>query len=107
MWDPAVYPDPLTYDGYRFLRLRQDGGKTASAAALVSTSPEHAAFGMGKHICPGRFFAANEVKIALARILLDYDVRLAKDRDPKIVELGFEMLSDLSAKLEVRRRVDL
>ncbi|KAL2009416.1 hypothetical protein VTN00DRAFT_5223 [Thermoascus crustaceus] len=106
MWDPAVYPDALTHDGYRFLRLRQDGGKTASAAALVSTSPEHAAFGMGKHICPGRFFAANEVKIALARILLDYDVRIAKDCNPKIVEIGFEMLSDPSAKLEVRRRVD-
>ena len=73
MWDPAIYPNPLSYDAYRFLRLRKSGN---AAAALASTSPEHIAFGIGKPICPGRFFASNEVKIALAKILLTYDVRI-------------------------------
>ncbi|KAK2787737.1 hypothetical protein FQN53_004760 [Emmonsiellopsis sp. PD_33] len=102
MWDPSIYPNPSTYDGYRFLRLRQSGNATA---ALVSTTPEHIAFGIGKPVCPGRFFASNEVKIALARILLSYDVRIPEGSDrPKVVEMGFEMLSDLGAKVEIRRR---
>ncbi|KAJ5659892.1 cytochrome P450 [Penicillium longicatenatum] len=101
MWDPAIYPDPFVYDGHRFLRLRESGN---TGAALASSSPEHIAFGIGKPICPGRFFASNEVKIALAKILLTYDVRLPKGFKPKVVEMGFEMLSDLGAKLEIRKR---
>lgn len=101
MWDAEIYPDPLTYDPYRFLRLRESGN---SAIALASTSPEHIAFGIGKPICPGRFFASNEIKIALAKILLSYDVRLAGKVKPKVLELGFEMLSDPEARLEVRKR---
>ncbi|KOS44158.1 hypothetical protein ACN38_g4890 [Penicillium nordicum] len=101
MWDPAIYPDPFSYDAYRFLRLRKSGN---TAAALASTSPEHIAFGIGKPICPGRFFASNEVKIALAKILLTYDVRIPEGTTPKIMEVGFEMLSDPDAKLEVRKR---
>jgi cytochrome P450 len=104
MWDPAIYPDPSIYDGYRFLRLRESGN---TGAALASSSPEHIAFGIGKPICPGRFFASNEVKIALAKILLTYDVRLPEGIKPKVVEMGFEMLSDLGAKLEIRKRPGL
>ncbi|KAG5218141.1 putative O-methylsterigmatocystin oxidoreductase [Trichophyton interdigitale] len=101
MWDPKIYPNPTAYDGYRFLRLRQAGN---GAAALVSTSHDHIAFGLGKPICPGRFFAANELKVALANILLNYDVEIAGERKPKIVEMGFEMLCDPEAKLMVKRR---
>lgn len=101
MWDATIYPDPLTYDAYRFLRLRESG---KSATALASTSPAHIAFGIGKPICPGRFFATNEMKIALAKILLSYEVRLAGNVKPKVLEMGFEMLSDPEARLEVRKR---
>lgn len=104
MWDAAIYPDPFTYDPYRFLRLRESGLATA---ALASTSPEHIAFGIGKPICPGRFFASNEVKIALAKILLTYDVRIPQGVKPKVVEMGFEMLSDPNARLEIRKRPDV
>jgi cytochrome P450 len=101
MWDAAIYPDPFKYDPYRFLRLREAGSATA---ALASTSPEHIAFGIGKPICPGRFFASNEVKIALAMILLTYDVRIPRGMKPKVVEMGFEMLSDPDARLEIRKQ---
>ncbi|KAK2868056.1 hypothetical protein FQN49_003207 [Arthroderma sp. PD_2] len=101
MWDPEIYPNPNVYDGYRFLRLRKSGNGTA---ALVSTSKDHIAFGIGKPICPGRFFAANELKVALANILMNYEVKIAGEREPKIVEIGFEMLSDPEAKLMVKRR---
>ncbi|KAJ5505176.1 Cytochrome P450 [Penicillium fimorum] len=101
MWNPAIYPNPSSYDAYRFLRLRESGN---TAAALASTSLEHITFGIGKPICPGRFFATNEVKIAVAKILLTYDVRIPDGMTPKIIEIGFEMLSDPGAKLEIRKR---
>ena len=29
----------------------------------------------GRHTCPGRFFAVNEIKMMLAHVILTYDVR--------------------------------
>jgi cytochrome P450 len=46
-------------------------------------------FGYGRHACPGRFFAANEIKLILARIVLQYDLRMpggATERYAKIIQ---------------------
>lgn len=103
MWDPTVYPDPMTFDPYRFLKLRETPGHETSAQ-LVSPSVEHMAFGYGKHACPGRFFAANEVKIALCHILLKYDFRLAEGCIPKVRKIGLGLNADPFATVSIRRR---
>lgn len=41
----------------------REQAETETEALLVTTSPNHLAFGHGKHACPGRFFAATEIKI--------------------------------------------
>jgi len=99
-----VYEDPTKFDGYRFLKLQGKGGKWKSAASVVSTSPDHFVFGMGKFICPGRFLAAAEVKTALAVILREYDVRLHPDYKPTVMRHGFEVLVDPAVRLQVRKR---
>lgn len=103
MWDPEIYPNPDTFDPYRFLRLRETPGSETSAQ-LVSVSPQHLGFGLGKHACPGRFFAANEIKIALVHILLKYDFRLAGGSFPEHVKMGGDLTADPFAKIEIRRR---
>ncbi|KLJ11186.1 hypothetical protein EMPG_13523 [Blastomyces silverae] len=103
MWDPNIYPNPTTYDPYRFLKLRETPGHETSAQ-LVSPSPEHLGFGFGKHACPGRFFAANEVKIALCHILLKYDIKLAEGYEPRILPNGLSLNSDHMARISIRRR---
>ena len=70
--DPKVYPDPIKFDPFRFVRLRQQPGQENNYQ-FVATTPEHMVFGHGQHACPGRFFASNEVKIALCQMLLKYD----------------------------------
>ncbi|KAK3321311.1 putative cytochrome P450 monooxygenase [Cercophora scortea] len=104
MWDPKVHADPATWDGYRFLRMRETPGHEHQAQ-LVSTGPEHLAFGHGQHACPGRFFAANEVKIALVQLLLKYDFRLpAEGPEPQARAFGFSYSTDPFAKMEYRGR---
>ncbi|PLB49717.1 cytochrome P450 [Aspergillus steynii IBT 23096] len=103
MWDPEIYPNPGTFDAYRFLRLRETPGNENSSQ-LVSVSPEHFGFGLGKHACPGRFFAANEIKIALCHILLKYDFRLEEGSQPEIMKMGSEISADHFARLQIRRR---
>lgn len=102
MWDSSVYPEGDKFDGYRFLSLRQIPGKETSSQ-LVATSPEHMGFGHGKHACPGRFFAANEMKIALCHMLLKYDFK-AVDECPPVLKRGVSLLANPTGKVAIRRR---
>ncbi|KAI8239423.1 Cytochrome P450 monooxygenase eqxH [Colletotrichum sp. SAR 10_99] len=103
MWDNEWYDNPEQYDGYRFLRMRNTDEE--KHAHLVSASPKHTGFGYGQHACPGRFFAANELKIALAHLLLKYDWKLADEtRDPTPVPFGMALLPDPNVNFLIRRR---
>lgn len=42
--------------------------------SLVTTSPTFLAFSHGPNACPGRFFAANQMKLTLAHIALHYEI---------------------------------
>ncbi|CAF3447089.1 unnamed protein product [Fusarium graminearum] len=102
--NPEVYENPDTFDAYRYAKLRAQGGKWTYASSATSTSEDHFVFGIGKPICPGRFFAVAEVKTAIATILLDYDLRLAEGYTPKLMPFGFELFADPGVQLEVKRR---
>ncbi|KAF8491191.1 cytochrome P450 [Russula emetica] len=80
--DEANYHDPDSFDGFRFAKLREsEGDKTTSRHQTVSTSSEHLAFGLGRHTCPGRFFAVNEIKALLAYIVVTYDIKLEEGKE--------------------------
>lgn len=81
--DPELYPSPEVYNPYRFYDLRTNpatpdpiGYRSREQYQFVSCTKENAAFGFGKHACPGRFFAANEIKLIMARVLLQYDIKM-------------------------------
>lgn len=103
MWDSAVHSEPEKWDPYRFLRMRSTPGRE-NLAQLVSTSADHPAFGHGAHACPGRFFAANETKIALVYLLLGYEWRLPEGTEPKIRKFGFSLGTDPNLAMEYRGR---
>ncbi|RSL91041.1 hypothetical protein CDV31_015562 [Fusarium ambrosium] len=103
MWDPELYANPDQWDGYRFLKMRDDPAKQNSAL-LVSTSPDFLAFGHGQHACPGRFFASNEAKIAVLSFIMKYEFELVGDVPPPIVKHGFNLSGDPSTQMRVRRR---
>lgn len=101
--DPTLYENPEKCDIYRWSRMR-DSPEHASKAHFVSTSPEHLAFGHGMHACPGRFFAANEIKIALCYLLLKYDWELAPGTTAKQTSFGVNHGLDPKSTLIYKRR---
>lgn len=103
MWNSSFYEDPTKFDPYRFMRWRDDPEKE-NIAHLVSTSTLHLGFGHGAHACPGRFFAANEVKIALAHLLMKYDWKLPQGHDPQDINMGSGFVVNPELRLLVRRR---
>ncbi|GME45485.1 Cytochrome P450 [Neofusicoccum parvum] len=72
--DPAVFADPLRFDPLRFHRLR--AADPASGHLFASVSDVSLGFGYGRHACPGRFFAANEIKMVVARVVAGWDVAM-------------------------------
>lgn len=52
---------------------------------------------------PGRFFVAHELKMVLAYLLNNYDIKPISER-PKPQWLGQNSIPPLHAKIEVRRR---
>lgn len=109
--DPKLYSDPSSYDPYRFARLRagqsQDLINYASKELyqFISVTKENMGFGYGRHACPGRFFAANEIKMICARIIQDYDIKMpdgVKARYPNAVR-GSSITPDRTKTIMVRK----
>ncbi|KAL1637228.1 hypothetical protein SLS58_009415 [Diplodia intermedia] len=105
MHDAEEYYDhPGSFDGRRFLELRERDNDTKWQ--FVTTSPEHFGFGHGKQSCPGRFFASNEIKIIMAHLLLMFDWKFAAGDEPKRLSMvECEFVPDLNQKIWVRPRV--
>jgi len=58
--------NPNEFNAFRYLKKNSSASRVEKSFLL---------FGLGKHACPGRFFAVNEIKIALHYLLLKYDIR--------------------------------
>jgi len=105
--DEMSFPDARTFKGFRFAELREgDGGLDAIKHQMVFISPDQVGFGYGRHACPGRFFAVNEIKAMFAHILLNYDVQLengSMDR-PANRHFAQTMTPSVTAKVMFRKR---
>lgn len=104
MWDPALHANPQRWDGRRFQHLRSEPGSRANTAHLVSTSADHLGFGHGEHACPGRFFAANEIKVALCHLLIKYEWELVPGTRVTPMLIGFQNPASPTAQIRIRRR---
>ncbi|KAK6967074.1 cytochrome P450 [Favolaschia claudopus] len=89
-YNPGNHEDLTTFDGFRFARERAEHRKKSKTAFvaedssnidsvfkrhMVSVAPDHLPFGTGKHACPGRFFAAIELKAMMAHLVINYDIK--------------------------------
>ncbi|KAH8743285.1 cytochrome P450 [Diaporthe sp. PMI_573] len=110
--DPERFDRPDEFDAFRHYRAHHEASlgaekKAGSGAAnqMVSTSLNNLPFGYGRLACPGRFFASNEIKMIVARAILDYDIQLADgatERYPNI-EYNEANIPDPSKELMFKR----
>jgi cytochrome P450 len=127
-YDEALYPDAAQYKPFRFadpekLRGFMDAlnpGEAGDECNVYSASEETVGpggrgkqgvtlddaflgFGYGRHACPGRFFAMNEVKVFVAHVLLNYDVEYQPVR-PKPVNAVWLKMPIHGGKLRIRKK---
>jgi cytochrome P450 len=106
--DPDNYEDPKRFDAFRFSRPFEDtkaSGREESERELITTvTPTFMPFGYGRHACPGRWFASQSMKQALAYLVLNYDVELA-GAPPKRRALLNMMVPPVGTKIRIRRKL--
>ena len=103
-YDPEIYPNPETFDGFRFANLREQPGNE-NRYQFITTSADSISFGHGKYACPGRYFASNEIKIILAGILLRYDLKFEEGKGrPENVRGRTQTWPNKTAEVLFRKR---
>lgn len=87
--DPEIFPNPDVFDALRFYKLRKDDNPAQlNQLQAAYVGPTHLSFSFGKHACPGRVFAVNEIKTVMANLLRTYDIKLpdgVNERYPSLV----------------------
>ncbi|KAK2765791.1 alpha-ketoglutarate dependent xanthine dioxygenase [Colletotrichum kahawae] len=91
------------FDAFRFSQRRVEQSLPNKYLA-ATTGPDNLPFGHGAHSCPGRFFAVAEMKVILAHLLLNYDVKLSGAKRPEAGYWGIALVTDRNAKIMVRKR---
>ncbi|KAM6493880.1 Cytochrome P450 [Amanita muscaria] len=99
------YVDANNFDGFRFEKMRNGEGME-NKHQVVSLDFNYILFGHGRHACPGRFFAANELKVMLAHVLWNYDVQMANGGGrPANRVFGQNSMPNPTAQVMFRKRV--
>jgi len=78
-FDEENYDDPDSFDPWRFANMEKAEGAETLRNQFVNTHPEFLTFGLGKHACPGRFFASTELKSLLANFVYTYDMKMPNE----------------------------
>ncbi|POS79571.1 hypothetical protein DHEL01_v202043 [Diaporthe helianthi] len=110
--DPGVYEAPDEFRPCRFSEMRKvaddkeaDQGSYLSRARKqwATTTTDFLGFGHGRGACPGRFFAAAELKLMLAYLILNYDFEMLQER-PRNMWFALNRVPPMEQTIRVRRR---
>ncbi|KAI1334214.1 ent-kaurene oxidase [Xylariaceae sp. FL0016] len=130
-YDNELYPRATTFDPFRFARptsfsnildsidatspspgtgekARDSGEDKVKSSATVDDA--FLGFGFGKHACPGRFFALNEVKIFVAQMVLNYNIEHLERGKPEmtpVIWLNMPLFTNLGVRVRRRNPVEL
>ncbi|KAK7065012.1 cytochrome P450 [Favolaschia claudopus] len=111
--DDSKYENATTFDGFRFSRERTEhtehhtpgNNQDIFKRQMISTAVDHLPFGTGKHACPGRFFAATELKAMMAHLVINYDVEAeVKGVRPPDRVFGAMISPNEAGKVRFRKR---
>ncbi|KAF5006787.1 hypothetical protein FDECE_6841 [Fusarium decemcellulare] len=104
--DESLYPEPEKFDAFRFAKIRAAEPELDGRSQYVASNTSSMSFGYGRHACPGRFFAAQEIKAIMAFILLEYDMRFSAGQSrPESFPAETQFLPNPMATVEFKRRV--
>ncbi|CCM06206.1 uncharacterized protein FIBRA_08450 [Fibroporia radiculosa] len=99
--DDTVYPGASEFNPWRFSEMGDQGDHVK----LVNTNVNFLSFGHGGHACPGRFFASIKMKMVLAHIVMNYDVKMEREGViPRSTRIGHICVPSTRAEMLFQQR---
>ncbi|KAF5535806.1 ent-kaurene oxidase [Fusarium mexicanum] len=97
--DHELYQNPEEFDGLRFHKWRKAPGKEKKYM-YSSSGTDDLSWGYGRHACPGRYLSVINIKLIMAELLMNYDIKLPDGVGrPKNIE--FEVLCSPEPDFEI------
>ncbi|KAK5700076.1 hypothetical protein LTR97_006211 [Elasticomyces elasticus] len=107
---PDLLDDDVQYDPLRSYKVAMgaldgdgEGGPRKQKLASDIRGGQSLAFGLGKHACPGRFFAVQNIKLILGWMVTRYEF-LPLVEEVKMTEVGDAEVPPGKTMVKVRRR---
>ncbi|KAF4333880.1 ent-kaurene oxidase [Fusarium beomiforme] len=97
--DHELYESPEEFDGLRFHKWRKAPGKKKKYM-YSSSGIDDLSWGFGRHACPGRYLSAINIKLIMAELLLNYDIKLP-DGVSRPANIEFEVLCSPDPDFEI------
>ncbi|KAJ7579742.1 cytochrome P450 [Mycena floridula] len=74
-FDGSIYSDPQEFNPFRSPVTEDEAKSVKFRQTMVTPRLDYIPFGHGREICPGRFLASSELKLLLAHMLINYDIK--------------------------------
>ncbi|KAK5734362.1 hypothetical protein LTR17_009026 [Elasticomyces elasticus] len=103
---PDLLDDDVLYDPLRSYKQALGGGEDQARKQKLASDisgGQSLAFGLGKHACPGRFFAVQNIKLILGWMLTRYEFQ-PLEKEVKMTEVGDAEVPPGKTMIKVRRR---
>lgn len=89
-WEQDNAPSANSWHAERFIKYDPETDRHSFSVSW--TAGKFFPFGGGTHVCPGRVFAKQEILVAIATVLLRFDIKFMEyvgtDRNANLVGLG-------------------
>ncbi|EME78104.1 uncharacterized protein MYCFIDRAFT_158033 [Pseudocercospora fijiensis CIRAD86] len=100
------------YDPLRHHRQAQDNGlpedesvaEAGKRKGAVQINSQFLSWGLGRHACPGRFFAVHTMKLMLGYLLVHHDIQ-PFEKKPELFEIGEARVPSDKQMIRVKRRL--
>lgn len=106
--DPTNWPNPDHFDGLRFYHKRVDDPESEAQYQFAALGADSLGFGYGRFACPGRVFAAAQLKLVLGLLITEYDMSFPEEKQglrPQNLYVDDMVLPDRSVEVLCRKRV--
>ncbi|RPA73068.1 cytochrome P450 [Ascobolus immersus RN42] len=105
----TAFDNPHEFDPFRFEKMRSQPGQELKHQLALPEEGYYSFGGPGKHACPGRYYAATEIKVLVGYIISNFRFRISHDSitDPEKQKnnfLSFSCLPNFNDGLEFQRR---
>lgn len=108
--DGDVFTNPLKFDPFRYSRAREHEKEGTTPQTFVTTGQHFLPFGHGRHACPGRFLVDFELKMILAYVVMNYDLKFPDSyggQRPESKWLSEAIFPPAEGRILVRRRKEM